>query len=291
MVVSMTGFGKAAGEFEGKKITVEIKSLNSKIPDTKIRLPHAYRDKELEIRSRLATELGRGKIEFRVLIEQVASVSSLKINQSLAKDYFKQLQGLAEELGEELVDPISKVMRMPNVVDQEKFEVNDAEWACIETLITEAFAEINRFRMDEGAELEKDLLHRLSNIEGYLNIVVELAPQRIEEKREKLNQKFADIKNENDAFDQNRFEHELIYYLEKYDITEEKVRLQSHIDYFRSNMESAESQGKKLGFITQEMGREINTIGSKANHAEMQQSVVLMKDDLEKIKEQVLNIL
>lgn len=291
MVVSMTGFGKAAGEFEGKKITVEIKSLNSKIPDTKIRLPHAYRDKELEIRSRLATELGRGKIEFGVLIEQVASVSSLKINQSLAKDYFKQLQGLAEELGEELVDPISKVMRMPNVVDQEKFEVNDAEWACIETLITEAFAEINRFRMDEGAELEKDLLHRLSNIEGYLNIVVELAPQRIEEKREKLNQKFADIKNENDAFDQNRFEHELIYYLEKYDITEEKVRLQSHIDYFRSNMESAESQGKKLGFITQEMGREINTIGSKANHAEMQQSVVLMKDDLEKIKEQVLNIL
>lgn len=291
MVVSMTGFGKAAGEFEGKKITVEIKSLNSKIPDTKIRLPHAYRDKELEIRSRLATELGRGKIEFGVLIEQVASVSSLKINQSLAKDYFKQLQGLAEELGEELVDPISKVMRMPNVVDQEKFEVNDAEWACIETLITEAFAEINRFRMDEGAELEKDLLHRLSNIEGYLNIVVELAPQRIEEKREKLNQKFADIKNENDAFDQNRFEHELIYYLEKFDITEEKVRLQSHIDYFRSNMESAESQGKKLGFITQEMGREINTIGSKANHAEMQQSVVLMKDDLEKIKEQVLNIL
>ena len=287
----MTGFGKAAGEFEGKKITVEIKSLNSKIPDTKIRLPHAYRDKELEIRSRLATELGRGKIEFGVLIEQVASVSSLKINQSLAKDYFKQLQGLAEELGEELVDPISKVMRMPNVVDQEKFEVNDAEWACIETLITEAFAEINRFRMDEGAELEKDLLHRLSNIEGYLNIVVELAPQRIEEKREKLNQKFADIKNENDAFDQNRFEHELIYYLEKFDITEEKVRLQSHIDYFRSNMESAESQGKKLGFITQEMGREINTIGSKANHAEMQQSVVLMKDDLEKIKEQVLNIL
>lgn len=291
MVVSMTGFGKAAGEFEGKKITVEIKSLNSKIPDTKIRLPHAYRDKELEIRSRLASELGRGKIEFGVLIEQIAAVSSLKINQTLAKDYYKQLQGLAEELGEELVDPISKVMRMPNVVDQEKFEVNEDEWARIETLITEAFAEINRFRQDEGAELEKDLLHRLSNIEGYLNVVVELAPQRIEEKREKLNQKFADIKNENDAFDQNRFEHELIYYLEKFDITEEKVRLQSHIDYFRSNMESAESQGKKLGFITQEMGREINTIGSKANHAEMQQTVVLMKDDLEKIKEQVLNIL
>ena len=288
MVVSMTGFGKAAGEFEGKKITVEIKSLNSKIPDTKIRLPHAYRDKELEIRSQLAAKLGRGKIEFGVMIEQVGGIQAPKINQELAADYYKQLVQLSQHINEKPLDLLALVMRMPNVVDQEKFEVDEAEWAAVEKLIDTAFEEINQFRQDEGAELEKDLLLRLANIEEYLEKVFEIAPQRIEEKREKLNAKFADIKNENNTFDQNRFEQELIYYLEKFDITEERVRLQSHIDYFRINLKSPDSQGKKLGFITQEMGREINTIGSKANHAEMQQTVVLMKDDLEKIKEHVL---
>tara|TARA_B100000508_G_scaffold124704_2_gene108224 strand:- start:33044 stop:33904 length:861 start_codon:yes stop_codon:yes gene_type:complete len=286
----MTGFGKASGEFEGKKITVEIKSLNSKTNDTKMRLPSSYRDKELIVRNRVAAKLDRGKIDVFISIENVESSSAATINQLLAKGYYKQLKELSTEL-DEGGDFMDLVMKMPGVLENLSYEADPEEWNAIVELIDQALVEIDTFRTEEGKQLETDLVKRLDNISTYLKEIQVYAPQRIEEKREKLLNRFKENEEDLKSLDQNRFEQELIYYLEKLDITEEEVRLNTHLDYFRKTMDSGKSQGKKLGFISQEMGREINTIGSKSNHAGMQKHVVQMKDELEKIKEQVLNIL
>ncbi|MBD78976.1 MAG: YicC family protein [Crocinitomicaceae bacterium] len=290
MIRSMTGFGKASGEFEGKKITVEIKSLNSKTNDTKMRLPSSYRDKELIVRNRVAAKLDRGKIDVFISIENVESSSAATINQLLAKGYYKQLKELSTEL-DEGGDFMDLVMKMPGVLENLSYEADPEEWNAIVELIDQALVEIDTFRTEEGKQLETDLVKRLDNISTYLKEIQVYAPQRIEEKREKLLNRFKENEEDLKSLDQNRFEQELIYYLEKLDITEEEVRLNTHLDYFRKTMDSGKSQGKKLGFISQEMGREINTIGSKSNHAGMQKHVVQMKDELEKIKEQVLNIL
>ncbi|UTW64187.1 YicC family protein [bacterium SCSIO 12741] len=291
MIISMTGFGKAASDFEGKKITVETKSLNSKTSDIKTRIPSTYRDRELVIRSTILKKLERGKIDLIISIENVEALPSSRINQELAQNYHDQLKELEGKLGVSTDNPIESVLRMPNVIETESFEATDEEWSCIESLLHESLNNLYDFRQKEGAALEADLNNRVDTIETLLEELLKLAPERIEAKRQKLQQRFQEVQEELDALDQNRFEQELIYYLEKLDINEEKVRLRSHIEYFRKTMALNGNQGKKLGFIAQEMGREINTIGSKANHAEMQQLVVQMKDALEKIKEQVLNVL
>lgn len=290
MIRSMTGFGKASGEFEGKKITVEIKSLNSKSNDSKLRLPSSYRDKELLVRNKVAAQLERGKIDISISIESIEVTSSTSINYKLANEYFSQLKELSDQLGED-GNFLEMVMKMPGVLESSNYEANPQEWDFIDNLLKLALEEINMFRTDEGTKLELDLVKRVNNIETHLKSVQEIAPKRVDAKREKLINKFKDNTDDFDTLDQNRFEQELIYYLEKLDITEEEVRLNAHLDYFRKTMDLTTAQGKKLGFISQEMGREINTIGSKANHAEMQKHVVQMKDELEKIKEQVLNIL
>jgi uncharacterized protein (TIGR00255 family) len=286
----MTGFGKASGEFQGKKITVEIKSLNSKTNDTKMRLPHTYRDKELLVRNRIASSLERGKIDLNVSIENVEAISTSSINYELATGYYQQIKKLSEEIGES-GNLLDLVMKMPGVIESSAYEPEKEEWTFIQKLLDEALVALNTFRADEGAQLEADLQKRINNIESHLEEVKKIAPERTEAKREKLSARFKEKAEEHESLDQNRFEQELIYYLEKLDITEEEVRLDSHLLYFRKTMESGKGQGKKLGFISQEIGREINTIGSKANHAEMQKHVVQMKDELEKIKEQVLNTL
>jgi len=286
----MTGFGKASGEFEGKKITIEIKSLNSKTNDSKLRLPSSYRDKELLVRNAVASKLERGKIDISVSIENIEAITNTSINNKLAGEYYKQLKELSDRIGED-GNFLEMVIKMPGVLESSSHEAIPEEWTFILELLEKAIIEINTFRADEGRQLEIDLVKRLDNIEENLKSVQEIAPKRVDAKREKLIARFKENSDDFETLDQNRFEQELIFYLEKLDITEEEVRLNSHLDYFRKTMNLETAQGKKLGFISQEMGREINTIGSKANHAEMQKHVVQMKDELEKIKEQVLNIL
>jgi len=290
MIRSMTGFGKASGEFEGKKITIEIKSLNSKTNDSKLRLPSSYRDKELLVRNAVASKLERGKIDISVSIENIEAITNTSINNKLAGEYYKQLKELSDRIGED-GNFLEMVIKMPGVLESSSHEAIPEEWTFILELLEKAIIEINTFRADEGRQLEIDLVKRLDNIEENLKSVQEIAPKRVDAKREKLIARFKENSDDFETLDQNRFEQELIFYLEKLDITEEEVRLNSHLDYFRKTMNLETAQGKKLGFISQEMGREINTIGSKANHAEMQKHVVQMKDELEKIKEQVLNIL
>lgn len=290
MIRSMTGFGKASGEFEGKKITIEIKSLNSKTNDSKLRLPSSYRDKELLVRNIVAAKLERGKIDIAISIENIETVSNTSINNELAVTYYKQLKELSDLIGED-GNFLEMIVKMPGVLESSSFEAETEEWNFILKLLEKALEEINTFRADEGRQLEIDLVKRVDNIEKNLVCVQEIAPKRVDAKREKLIARFKENSDDFETLDQNRFEQELIFYLEKLDITEEEVRLNSHLDYFRKTMNLDKAQGKKLGFISQEMGREINTIGSKANHAEMQKHVVQMKDELEKIKEQVLNIL
>lgn len=290
MIRSMTGFGKASIDFNGKKISAEIKTLNSKMNDTKLRIPSTYREKELAVRNKIAEALERGKIDAFISIENSTSEATSSINESLASEYHSQLKSLGEKLGE-TGNYMSLLLRMPGVMETAQYEPDEDEWKNIWSVLEQALNGVNEFREDEGAQMEADLLKRIANIENHLNGVLELAPQRTLDKKEKLTAKFKEQLEEFEGLDNNRFEQELIYYLEKLDITEEEVRLKSHLEYFRSTMKNGSAQGKKLGFISQEMGREINTIGSKANHAEMQKHVVQMKDELEKIKEQVLNIL
>lgn len=287
----MTGFGKATNEFNGTKITVEVKTLNSKMNDTKVRVPSSYREKELEIRNLIAEQLDRGKIDFSLNMESANKTSSVKINGELIAEYNAQLKDVSTDLGLEPVDSMSLLMRMPNVLESESHEFDPEEYQVIRQTVLDGLTACNNFRKDEGKQLEIDLKKRIEIIGDRLEKVMNLAPTRVDNKREKLLARFEDMKKGDDVFDNNRFEQELIYYLEKLDITEEQVRLKAHLEYFTKTMDGKAGQGKKLGFIGQEMGREINTIGSKANHAEMQRHVVEMKDELEKIKEQVLNVL
>lgn len=285
MIQSMTGFGKHVIQLPSKKITVELKSLNSKNLDLNARMPSAYREKELELRKLIASSLVRGKVDFGLYVESTGAEANSQINQEVVSEYMKQLGAIAT--GDEL-RLLEMAIRMPDAMKTEREDIDDAEYKAIQSALKEALSEITIFRTEEGSVLEKDFVTRIANLEELLTAVVAMDPDRQKDVRERLDKAVADIKADVDA---NRFEQELIYYLEKYDITEEKVRLANHLDYFSKTLNSSDSNGKKLGFISQEIGREINTIGSKANYAPMQQLVVQMKDELEKIKEQMLNVL
>lgn len=284
----MTGFGKAACELPNKKVSIEIRSLNSRQLDMNFRIPPQYREKESEMRAMISKSLERGKIDFSVYMEAAGETGSSIINQSLALDYYREISKLAEATGEK-TDILALVMRMPDVLKQERVSPDEEEWRAVMNSVIEAIAAFNKFRDDEGRILAKEFEHRIGVIKEKLEEVTALDPQRIAAIRERIN-KYLEENIPSDAIDNNRFEQELIYYIEKLDITEEKLRLQTHCDYFLTTMKEP-SSGRKLGFIAQEIGREINTIGSKANDAGIQKFVVEMKDELEKVKEQLLNVL
>ncbi|MCG2417558.1 YicC family protein [Aequorivita sp. F47161] len=285
MIQSMTGYGKEVVQLPSKTITIEIKSLNSKGLDLNTRVPSAYREKELEIRDLLAKSLQRGKIDFSLYIEVTGEEVTTQLNESVVKQYIKQL---ANVVNGDPVELLKMAVRMPDALKTEREEIDEKEYQAILKGIDQALEAINKYRTDEGEVLENDFLERSKSISKLLKEVIAIDPERVDAVKERLRKAVADIK---EKVDENRFEQELIYYLEKYDITEEKVRLKNHLEYFNQALKSTDSNGKKLGFITQEIGREINTIGSKANYAPMQQVVVQMKDELEKIKEQALNVL
>ncbi len=286
MIQSMTGFGKANLQLNNKKVTVEIKSLNSKGFDLNTRIPSVYREMELPLRNQIAQKLERGKIDFSIYIENNATENSHKMNVSMVLNYMNQLKTLASNTSETQL--LQMALTMPEVFKTEREELDETEWQQIEIAIQEAIAHILDFRQSEGKSLEKEFRLRIENIRNFMNDVLALDEERIQAVKERLQTAIEELKV---TVDTNRYEQELIYYLEKLDITEEKVRLTNHLDYFLETIETSEANGRKLGFITQEMGREINTMGSKANHAKMQKLVVMMKDELEKIKEQVLNVL
>lgn len=285
MIQSMTGFGKHVVQLPTKKITVELKSLNSKSLDLNARMPPAYREKELELRKIIASALLRGKIDFGLYLEITGDETSTEVNEAVVKQYIKQLRSIAD--GDDL-RLMEMALRLPDTLKTDRDDIDKEEYKGILEALNEALKEIQNFRSEEGRMLEKDFAARLDTLKSLLQKVMDMDPERLGAIRERLNKAVADLKVDVDA---NRFEQELIYYLEKFDITEEKVRLENHLNYFKETMNSADSNGKKLAFISQEIGREINTIGSKANFAPMQQLVVQMKDELEKIKEQMLNVL
>ncbi len=285
MTQSMTGYGKEVVQLPSKTITIEIKSLNSKGLDLNTRVPSTYREKELELRDLLAKSLQRGKIDFSIYIEVTGEATTTQLNESVVKQYIKQLANIVNG---DPVELLKMAVRMPDALKTEKEEIDENEYQAILKGVNKALGEINKYRSDEGSVLEKDFLERIKSISNLLEDVIAIDPERIPAVKERLYKAISDLK---EKVDENRFEQELVYYLEKYDITEEKVRLKNHLDYFEATINSEDSNGKKLGFITQEIGREINTIGSKANYAPMQQLVVQMKDELEKIKEQALNVL
>ena len=286
MIQSMTGFGKATLQLPTKKITVEVKSLNSKGLDLNVRMPSLYREMELGLRNQIALQLERGKVDFSIFIESTAEQTLTKVNLPIVKGYMEQLRAVYAEADE--VELMKMAIRMPDTMKTEREEIDENDWAQIETAIAEALQNILTFRRDEGLSLEKEFQLRIANIRQYMNEALALDHERVHNIKDRLHNAITELKV---AVDENRFEQELIYYLEKLDITEEKVRLTNHLDYFLETIKGTEANGRKLGFITQEMGREINTMGSKSNHAQMQKLVVQMKDELEKIKEQVLNVL
>lgn len=281
----MTGFGKASLQLSGKKITVEVKSLNSKGLDLNVRIPAPYREVELSLRNRIAGILERGKVDFSIYSESTSDEFSSKINTTIITGYMNQLRALSKATDTEL---LQMAVRMPDAFKTEREEMNEEEWKQIIPVIDEAIENIVTFRKKEGAVLEKEFIIRIENIRKFMNETIALDPERITLIKEKLLTAITELKAN---VDENRFEQELIYYLEKLDITEEKVRLNNHLNYFLETLQGNEANGRKLGFICQEIGREINTMGSKSNHAGMQKLVVQMKDELEKIKEQVLNVL
>lgn len=282
----MTGFGKSILQLPTKKITIEVKSLNSKNLDLNARIPSQYREKELEMRQTIAKTLERGKVDFSLYVEVTAEENSTKINENIVRDYIKQLQAIHQT--SDTLEFMKMAVKMPDALKTERAEVDKKEFEAIKKGLLEALEAIEIYRLDEGKALEKDFSIRIQNINDLLQKVIAIDHERIEIVKNRLRKAVSELKEQ---VDENRFEQELVYYLEKFDITEEKVRLANHIEYFTSALHSKDSNGKKLGFITQEIGREINTIGSKSNHAPMQQLVVMMKDELEKIKEQLLNIL
>jgi len=290
MLLSMTGFGKAICELTNKKIIIEIKSLNSKQIDIYSRLPGLYKEKDIYIRNLISSKLFRGKIDVSIHIDSADIGRDSIINKELVKSYFKQLVDVSDDLGvNDKSDLFSVVMRLPDVLKQEKEELNEEEWNTIKNSIEDALDNLILFRQQEGVVLKKDIEQRIVAI---LKLQEELEPfekERIVKIKEKLKNSLKEI--DNDEYDKNRLEQELIYYLEKLDITEEKIRLAHHCNFFLKTIELEEPVGKKLGFISQEIGREINTLGSKANNSDMQKIVIAMKDELEKVKEQVLNIL
>ncbi len=291
MIKSMTGYGKAETELENKKVSVEIKTLNSKQLDINTRMPAVYRPKELFIRNLLSEKLERGKIEFNIHLEQTGDATNLNLNNALAIKYHGELKQLAGEIGQEdFSNFLPLLLKMPDVLKADKEDLDDEEWKAVETTIGKALVQLEEFRSQEGTHLTQEISDRIHTI---LNLLLEVEPYenvRIDQIKTRIQKNLDGLQLEANI-DQNRFEQELIYYLEKIDITEEKVRLQQHCDYFLETIGGDGSLGKKLGFISQEIGREINTLGSKANEVNMQKIVIQMKDELEKIKEQLFNIL
>ena len=285
MIHSMTGYGKSVLELPTKTIRLELKSLNSKSLDLNMRMPSMYRAKELELRKLIGLQLGRGKVDFSLYVEFNKGEAPAKINAEVVKSYMGQLQGISSAAPLEL---LKMAVKMPDALTTEREDIDPKEWKLISSELSVVLDRVEEYRKDEGAGLKTDFLKRISNIDALLKSNIDIDPERIEHVRDRLNKGVADLK---EKVDQNRFEQELIYYIEKLDITEEKIRLKNHLDYFNKTLNSDDSNGKKLGFISQEIGREINTIGSKANFAPMQKLVVQMKDELEKIKEQLLNVL
>ena len=286
MIQSMTGFGKATLQLPTKKITVEVKSLNSKGLDLSVRMPSVYREMELGLRNEISLALERGKIDFSIYIESTAEQTSTKVNVPIVKAYMAQLREVYGDADE--TELMKMAVRMPDTMKIEREEIDENDWLEIQKVIKEAISNILNFRQAEGVSLENEFQLRIGNIRSYMNDALALDPERVQAIKDRLQTAISELKVN---VDENRFEQELIYYLEKLDITEEKVRLTNHLDYFLETINGKEANGRKLGFITQEMGREINTMGSKSNHAQMQKLVVMMKDELEKIKEQVMNVL
>ena len=287
----MTGYGKAVAELPNKKVTVEIKSLNSKQLDLAMRVPSFYREKELDVRSYLAGRIGRGKVDFAMFCETQQAERVARIDQDAVRQYYQQLSAIKEQNGMPGgTDYMRIIMSLPDVVKVEQPELDEKEWEQVMDCVRQATDQFISFREQEGRALSADLLSHVDLIEKYSFEVPQYEKERVEKIKARIQSNLDEIISK-DRVDQNRLEQELIYYIEKLDINEEKVRLANHIKYFRETVANDADAGKKLGFIAQEMGREINTLGSKANQAEMQRLVVKMKDELEKIKEQVLNVL
>ena len=290
MIASMTGFGKAVVELPHKKITVEIKSLNSKQLDLSTRIPQQYREMEMEIRSEIAKRLERGKVDFFVYSEAIGKEASAQINIPVLEGYFQQVKEASVKLGIAMPDDwFSILLRLPDAMSSESQEIDETELNALRKAVDQAISQLEEFRIQEGAMLQHLFEEKIANIAHLLQEVEPYEKERIE----KIKGRIIDALNKIDNFDydKNRFEQEMIFYIEKLDINEEKHRLDNHLKYFLETLQSGKGQGKKLGFISQEMGREINTLGSKSNHAEMQRIVVRMKDELEQIKEQVLNVM
>lgn len=292
MIQSMTGYGKATSELTGKKINVEIKSLNSKAMDLSTRISSSYREKEMEIRAEITKTLERGKVDFSLWIEKEAGDSAAKINQAIAQNYAEQIKQLSYSLGLQYppVDSLSTILRMPDVLSKEEImELTEEEWSVVHQTVKKAIDQLVNFRKQEGEALTRKFTGNIQKIHELLDSVVPYEKERVEKIRARITDALE--KTLSVDYDKNRLEQELIYYIEKLDINEEKQRLSNHLKYFIDTMNEGHGQGKKLGFIAQEMGREINTLGSKSNHPEMQRIVVQMKDELEQIKEQVLNVM
>ena len=287
MLMSMTGFGKASGNHQSKKVSVEIRSLNSKSMDLNVRMPQRYKEIDADIRKHVSKALSRGKVDVSINMDSIGDEGSVSINQSLAKKYYEELTSLGKSIGEESEDYLALVLRMPEVLENKSDSLEEEEITWIMSLIADATENLCDFRRKEGRELEQEFNARIEDIRSFLNEVPQYEEQRISVIRERMRKGLEEIDG---GYDDNRFEQEMIFYLEKLDISEEKMRLSNHLNYFQETMDN-EAAGKKLGFIGQEIGREINTLGSKSNHAEMQKLVIGMKDQLEKIKEQILNTL
>lgn len=285
--MSMTGFGKASGSHQSKKVSVEIRSLNSKSMDLNVRMPQRYKELDADVRKYVSKALSRGKVDVTISMDSMGDESAVAINQPLAKKYYEELKALGAALNEESEDYLSLVLRMPEVMETkaESLEEDEVKW--IMERIAEATENLREFRRREGTELEQEFNARIGDIRGFLEEVPQYEDQRISVIRERMRKGLEEVEG---GYDENRFEQEMIFYLEKLDISEEKMRLSNHLKYFQETMVN-EASGKKLGFICQEIGREINTLGSKSNHAQMQKLVIGMKDQLEKIKEQILNTL
>ena len=292
MIQSMTGFGKVTAELPSRKVTVEIKALNSKQLDLSTRIPAIYREKEMAVRSLLMQALERGKVEFSIYIESIGKDSSAQINQEAVAGYYAQLKEISEKIGIEKPNSwaeMQQVLRFPDVIRTEVVEADEAEWSVVENAVNQAIKQLQEFRIQEGAMLQKLFGQKIENIAQLLKDVEPYENERINKIKARICDNLEKVAAQD--YDKNRFEQEMIYYIEKLDVSEEKSRLDNHLKYFLETMNSGHGQGKKLGFIAQEMGREINTLGSKSNHAEMQKIVVRMKDELEQIKEQVFNVL
>ena len=288
MIQSMTGYGKSVLQLPTKKVTIEIKSLNSKNLDLNVRIPSYYKEKELDVRKKLAKSLVRGKVDFSIFVEMTADETSTTVNSGVVKQYMQQLRNVVQTGSSNDVELLRMAISMPDALKTAREELDENEWNIIDQHIDEALKNIIQYRVDEAASLEIDFRERITNIRKYLEEVKSFDADRVENVKTRLQKAIDDLKVDTD---QNRFEQELIYYLEKLDINEEKVRLENHLNYFLETIATEDSNGKKLGFIVQEMGREINTTGSKANFAPMQKAVIQMKNELEQIKEQILNVL